>query len=493
MRRGNAVSSVGVSLPYLRIGSGGPLVRSIQEQLRRSGFLSGGMNGIFDQETKQAVHALQSRQRIEADGIVGPHTWRALADSGLDLDSLPAPRSPGPRPPDPFIRIGSVGPHVGAIHAHLGLMNTTVFDVATEKAVREFQQQSGLATDGIVGKQTWAALLRSGLNADDLPPFGRDKVLAMSDAVRLVYRRRSTEKLTAYDVAADLLKAHPEYADGRAGSFDVGAAPAAAQRLLFIEWLTRVRPLFDANLLDKLTTRTVIWGLALLDRQLHLRLGRDGFLTVLRAHRTEEILSQQGRVLLARADIHPGTAVTSDAWTARDDLEHELYAETIAEFILDDRTRAPLTIGIKAPWGGGKTSLMKMIQKRLDPGAAPTPLEGAEAQEADRTSKSGGHDRADDKHLKVRQLLRDTWAKTPEQAARKLQPEDPIKSAQRTTVWFNAWKYGIGVRAGRMHERDRQRSGPGEPTSIPRRDIPDPGSPSPRPSWCASRLVHDRP
>ncbi|MBO0824482.1 MAG: hypothetical protein J2P27_11610, partial [Actinobacteria bacterium] len=178
---------------------------------------------------------------------------------------------------------------------------------------------------------------------------------------------------------------------------------------------------------------------------------RDGFLTAFRAHRTEEILSPRGRVLLERADVHPGTAVTSDTWTARDDLEHELYADTIAAFIVDDRTRAPLTIGIKAPWGGGKTSLMKMIQRRLDPGAEPMSPIGE--QGPDGASKPGGHDRADEPHLKVSRLLRDTWGKTPEQAARKLEPEDPIKSVQRTTIWFNAWKYQSGEQlwAGLAH------------------------------------------
>jgi hypothetical protein len=34
-----------------------------------------------------------------------------------------------------------------------------------------------------------------------------------------------------------------------------------------------------------------------------------------------------------------------------------------------DETSCPLAIGIQAPWGGGKTSLMRMIQRELDPGA----------------------------------------------------------------------------------------------------------------------------
>jgi hypothetical protein len=433
---------VGVSLPYLRIGSGGPLVRSIQEQLQRDGYLSGSLDGIFGRQTEQALRVFQQRRGLDADGIVGPDTWRALAEAGLDLASLEPPRPRRARPPRPFIRMGSVGPHVGAIQVHLGLKNTAVFDVATEEAVRKFQVQAGLADDGIVGQKTWTALISSGLNTRGLPSFGHDEALDMSNAVRRAQGQRSAQKLTAYDVVMDLVKTHPEYADGRAGSFDVGAAPSDAQRLLFIEWLARVRPLFDPTLVARLTTRTVVWGLALLDSRLRERLERDGFLTAFRAYRTEEILSPEGRALLTQTNVQPGTAITSDAWTASDDLEYELYAETIAAFIVDGRTRAPLTIGIKAPWGGGKTSLMKMIQRRLDPAAEPISLKVEEDASGNvRPSKPGGLGRTDEAHLKVKQLLSETRGRTPEQAAQQLEPEDPIGGARRTTVWFNAWKY----------------------------------------------------
>jgi hypothetical protein len=436
------VSTVAARQPVLRIGSGGPLVGSIQDLLRHDGYLSDGLDGVFDRQTEQAVRAFQERVGLASDGIVGPDTWRALEEAGLDPTSLEPARPRAVRPPQPFLRMGSRGPHVAAIQAHLELELTTVFDVTTEEAVRAFQERAGLASDGIVGQRTWAALLRSGLNARDLPPFGREEALAMSDAVRRASDRRQAEDLTAYDVVVELLEEHPEYADGRAGKFDVGAAPPGAQRLLFMEWLLRVRPLFDPRLIDKLTTRTVVWGLALLDRRLRGRLERDGFLTAFRAHRTEEILSPEGQALLLHADVHPGTAITSDVWTAHDDLEYELYADAIVAFIVDDRTRAPLTIGIKAPWGGGKTSLMRMIRRRLDPNTEPMPLHGEKTSGSYKPSPDG-LDSADEAHLKVNEFLRYTRWKSPEQAAQRLEP-DLLVPAERTTIWFNAWKYQSG-------------------------------------------------
>jgi hypothetical protein len=113
----------------------------------------------------------------------------------------------------------------------------------------------------------------------------------------------------------------------------------------------------------------------------------------------------------------PSTAITTDTWTDRDQLEHELYADAIARFILNKKTKAPLTIGIKAPWGAGKTSLMRMIRKKLDP---QKPAE------------------KEDSRLTIRELLRKTRAKTPEEAANELEPG---VQTERVTIWFNAWKY----------------------------------------------------
>jgi hypothetical protein len=129
----------------------------------------------------------------------------------------------------------------------------------------------------------------------------------------------------------------------------------------------------------------------------------------------------------------PSTMVSSDLSTDEDQLEYALYADAIASFIRDGRTRAPLTIGIKAPWGAGKTSLMKMIRKRLDPDP-PRP-------------------QADAPRLKIKDLWRQTRHKSPEEAADALEPEHLDPGERRTTIWFNAWKYQSGEQlwAGLAH------------------------------------------
>lgn len=65
-------------------------------------------------------------------------------------------------------------------------------------------------------------------------------------------------------------------------------------------------------------------------------------------------------------DVPPTPKVVSDRWVTEDALGYEAYARALASLITHPDTRPPLTIGIEAPWGAGKTSVMKMIQHVLD-------------------------------------------------------------------------------------------------------------------------------
>jgi KAP family P-loop domain/Pentapeptide repeats (8 copies)/Pentapeptide repeats (9 copies) len=65
----------------------------------------------------------------------------------------------------------------------------------------------------------------------------------------------------------------------------------------------------------------------------------------------------------------PSTHVITDRWTTEDTLGYGLYAHAIARFITHQKTVPPLCVSIQAPWGQGKTSLMRMIQQELDPDA----------------------------------------------------------------------------------------------------------------------------
>jgi hypothetical protein len=50
-----------------------------------------------------------------------------------------------------------------------------------------------------------------------------------------------------------------------------------------------------------------------------------------------------------------------------DKLGFKVYVEALAAFIASEDTTTPLVIGIDAPWGHGKTSLMHMVRNELNP------------------------------------------------------------------------------------------------------------------------------
>ncbi|MFJ3899614.1 peptidoglycan-binding protein [Streptomyces sp. NPDC090083] len=62
----------------LAVGDGGPAVAEAQCLLRRSGISPGGIDGIFGPLTEHAVKEFQKRSGLVVDGMVGPHTWKAL-------------------------------------------------------------------------------------------------------------------------------------------------------------------------------------------------------------------------------------------------------------------------------------------------------------------------------------------------------------------------------------------------------------------------------
>ncbi|MFJ9898503.1 peptidoglycan-binding protein [Streptomyces sp. NPDC091280] len=62
----------------LAVGSNGPDVAEAQCLLRRAGISPGGIDGMFGPLTEHAVKQFQERAGLDADGMVGPHTWKAL-------------------------------------------------------------------------------------------------------------------------------------------------------------------------------------------------------------------------------------------------------------------------------------------------------------------------------------------------------------------------------------------------------------------------------
>ncbi len=135
----------------------GPAVEDIQRRLLALGYELGptGVDGVFLGATAQAVTAFQLQHQLTEDGFVADETWSALVDAGFTLgDRMLYLRIPHFHGADVSVlqrALSVLGFACGAIDG--------IFGAFTERAVREFQVNSGLPADGIAGPETARTVL----------------------------------------------------------------------------------------------------------------------------------------------------------------------------------------------------------------------------------------------------------------------------------------------------------------------------------------------
>lgn len=133
-----------------RVGDRGPAVRDIQDRLAALGFdPNGDPRAEFEEGTRGAVVEFQRAKGLEADGIVGPNTWRSLYEAGYRLgDRILFMRRPMIRGEDVAelqSRLNSLGFDAGKVDG--------IFGPDTEAAVVDFQHNRHLAEDGKAGPE----------------------------------------------------------------------------------------------------------------------------------------------------------------------------------------------------------------------------------------------------------------------------------------------------------------------------------------------------
>jgi len=160
----------------------------------------------------------------------------------------------------------------------------------------------------------------------------------------------------------------------------------------------------------------------------------------------------------AEGERQPASAhIASDSWTVEDSLGHREYARALYRFLTDEKTAAPLAVSIQAPWGGGKTSLMRMVQQELDPQAlvkiesARNKLFASAAALPESVRPSQLKPELGENSLSIRGVLDEirSWKRSGKRGTTVANPTVPSSVAlegkgaepQRITVWFNAWKY----------------------------------------------------
>jgi len=147
-------------MQVVRRGDDGPVVSEIRDKLTRLGLLSAGAqfeSAGYDVAVEHAVRAFQQARGLRVDGVVGPETYRALDEARWQL---------GDRSLSYAVNHPYVGDDVAVLQQRLLEMGFDPgrcdgrFGPQTEAALREFQRNVGLVTDGILGPTTLGALQR---------------------------------------------------------------------------------------------------------------------------------------------------------------------------------------------------------------------------------------------------------------------------------------------------------------------------------------------
>lgn len=153
-------SSGGTVTTTLRYGDSGAAVVKLQDALKKAGFYSGALDGLYRDATWTAVWQFQRAKGLSADGVAGPQT--------LALLGLGTPEPVTPDPTQETLRYGSSGPGVTRLQNALkakGYYSAAVDGIyrdSTWTAVWLFQRDNGLTPDGIAGPATLSKLYGSG-------------------------------------------------------------------------------------------------------------------------------------------------------------------------------------------------------------------------------------------------------------------------------------------------------------------------------------------
>lgn len=151
-------------MQLIKLGARGPAAAEIRTILVELGLLASRLappddpnSAHYDAHCERAVRGFQQARGLSADGIVGSETWRALVAARYRL---------GDRVLSFSVNAPMVGDDIHALQERLLEMGYDVgradgiYHDRTERAVRAFQRECGLPSDGLVGPTTMRAFRR---------------------------------------------------------------------------------------------------------------------------------------------------------------------------------------------------------------------------------------------------------------------------------------------------------------------------------------------
>ncbi len=162
-------------------GTKGEDVKQVQEKLKNWGYYNGSIDGIYGENTYNAITRFQRKNGLTSDGLVGTRTKRALGIFGDDNTprggaSYSAIVETAQR------KLKQWGYYDGGVDG--------IYGPRTYNAVVEFQRKNGLGVDGFIGPQTREALgvtstqtANSGYKASSKGISRKDDVVLLAMAI----------------------------------------------------------------------------------------------------------------------------------------------------------------------------------------------------------------------------------------------------------------------------------------------------------------------
>jgi N-acetylmuramoyl-L-alanine amidase len=179
-------------MQLIRRGDVGPEVAEVRAALTAIGLLrepsplDPGL-AAYDRACEQAVQAFQQQRGLSVDGIVGPDTYRAITEARWHLGDRLLHYSPAHL---------IVGDDVATLQDRLLELGydagyaDAVFGVRTESALRQFQRDYGLVSDGQCGPLTLRALRQLGRKVvGGRPQFLRESMAVAMAGPQLMGKR----------------------------------------------------------------------------------------------------------------------------------------------------------------------------------------------------------------------------------------------------------------------------------------------------------------
>jgi hypothetical protein len=154
--------------------------------------------------------------------------------------------------------------------------------------------------------------------------------------------------------------------------------------------------------------------------------------------------------------VRPASILLQDQPTDRDSLSRDPLVETLYDALTSPNTKPPVVVGVHAPWGQGKSSLLRQLRGRLDPWTERFEVDGQPSADKEPTHRLVARPGPGTRRRwwrrrprsTVRTRLTRAWAWR--QIQRSGDHDASLEYEMRTrapgiddaiTVWFNPWMY----------------------------------------------------